>query len=429
MPNKTEDILNALKVVKEKLDAGYDKEGIEAIVREQLSLHDATRRSKTVGGVDGGVKFASLEKALEVPNAKSGLKELQNKSDDLYTMAVILGVRPNELKMYNEFQEMAKAMSSTGSGTGDEWVPTGYSAQLYEKVRLEMKVAALFDEIPMPTNPYIPPVLAGDVTAYLAAESTADEIATTATIAPSQVTTSNFTFTAKKIAARVRLSGESDEDSIVPMLPTLKNNIGIAIAAAMETAIINGDTAATHQDSDVTNAKDARKAWNGLRKLCAAGSKMDASTFNIDALRTIRKNMGVYGVDPRKLAWIVSISVFVQLLGLTEVITLDKYGPNATILQGELAKIDGIPIIVSEYVRQDLNATGVYDGTTTTKTELLCAYRNGYLLGNRRGFTLKQGEDIENDQKILVASIREDFEPVFDAATQYAVGEGYNIAS
>jgi len=51
--------------------------------------------------------------------------------------------------------------------------------------------------------------------------------------------------------------------------------------------------------------------------------------------------------------------------------TVDKYGQFATVLNGELGKIDGIPVIVSEKIRENLNASGVYDGTTTTKT-LLC---------------------------------------------------------
>jgi hypothetical protein len=70
------------------------------------------------------------------------------------------------------------------------------------------------------------------------------------------------------------------------------------------------------------------------------------------------------------LAWIASIASYYKMLGLTEVLTLQNYGPQATVLQGELGKFDSIPIIVSEYQRQDLNASGVYDGVTKTKTAL-----------------------------------------------------------
>jgi HK97 family phage major capsid protein len=419
------DMVETISAIKEKLAKGYNADELRPIIDEQIKLSQADRRSSAVGG---GEKFDSIEKAFFAPHATGTVKDFQEKSDDVYILSKYLGKSPKELKSFNELQEIAKSIN-TGAGYGAEWIPTGFSARLIEKVRLELKVAALFDEIPMPTNPYKPPVLSGDIVSYLVPESTSDQVVTTATIPPSQVTTANFQFTAAKIAARVRVSDEADEDSIIPMLPTLRNNIALAQAQAIETAIINGDTTATHQDSDVTDAKDARKAWKGLRKLAAAGSKTDSATFNVAALRTIRKKMGVYGVDPKKLAWIVSMSIYMQMLGFTEVLTMEKYGSNATIVQGELGKLDNIPIIVSEYVRQDLNATGVYDGSTTTKSEAICVNHRAYLRGNRRGMTLESGRDIENGQNILVASMREDFEAIFDASTQYAVGIGYNVTS
>jgi hypothetical protein len=68
-------------------------------------------------------------------------------------------------------------------------------------------------------------------------------------------------------------------------------------------------------------------------------------------LRGNRKKMGKYGVDPNELAHILSINEYIDLLSDTAVFTLEKYGPNATILTGELAKVDNVPVIVSEAVR------------------------------------------------------------------------------
>lgn len=418
----------SIAAIKDKVAKGIPKEEIESIVRDQLKLMETERRSAAVPETPTSKNIKSLEEVLHLNTKSDDIVAIQDKADEVYLMSKYLKTDARGLKSFNELQNLVKAISAGGATSGAEWIPTGFSARLWEKVRLETKVAALFEEIPMPTNPFKPPVLLGDMTAYLVPESTSDEVVTTATIPASTPTTGDFTLTAKRLAARVRVSDEATEDSLVPMMDILKNNIAKAVAYALETAIINGDTAGTHQDSDTTNAKDARKAWDGLRKLTPSGSKTDIATFNETTLRTIRKKMGVYGVNPGNLAWIVGLSGYIQLLGLTGVLTLEKYGPQATILTGELGKFDGAPVIVSEAIRQNLNASGVYDGATTTKTIVELVNRLAFVRGLRKGFTLQQGQDIENGQGILVAGVRVAFKNVY-ASTEAAVGLGYNLTT
>jgi len=239
------------------------------------------------------------------------------------------------------------------------------------------------------------------------------------------------TFDAIKLACRVLTSTELEEDSVVAILPLLRDKIVSALAEAQEDATINGDTAGTHMDADVTAATDTRKAWDGYRKLTLSGAKVDLATFNKTNLRAIRTAMGKYGVNPNNLAWVAGISVYNKMLGLDEVVTLDKYGPSATILTGELGKFDGIPIIVSEFVREDLNASGVQDGITTDKTVLPLVYRPALIYGDRRNITFKVSQELymETDQEVAIATQRLDFQPVQDATSETIVGLGYNIAT
>ena len=85
-----------------------------------------------------------------------------------------------------------------------------------------------------------------------------------------------MTLTAKKLGALTVFSEEVSEDSIIAIIPFLRNKLGNAIANSVERAILDGDVTATHQDFDVTAATDARKAWPGIRKDCIAG----ASTYD-----------------------------------------------------------------------------------------------------------------------------------------------------
>jgi HK97 family phage major capsid protein len=341
--------------------------------------------------------------------------------------------------MWKDFQsgssELKKAMAGASGSEGEDWIPTGFSADLIGLVRLELKVANLFRTITMPTNPYKFPVQLTDATGYLQSESVDDSAAKFKASTP---TTSNLTLTAVKLACRTLFSEELSEDSIVPILPFLKANVVTAIAIANEKAVINGDesgsTAGSHMDTNVTTVTDAQAAWDGLRHAAIAGSaEVDIATPALETIRSIRTKMGVYGVDPSKLVWVTGISGYIQMLSMKDsnsaqvLSTIDKYGPNATVLSGELAKFDGSPVIVSEYIYQNLGATGIYSASLT-KTILLCVYVPGHIMGDRRRVTVKTDQNIETDQQILVVTERKDFTNLYAVATHNIVGQGYNLA-
>lgn len=313
--------------------------------------------------------------------------------------------------------ELRKALDSGTAGSGAEWIPTGFSNQLVEKIRLQRKVAAIFPSINMPTNPYKVPVEAAGATGYLIPESTADDATR---IKASTPTTSNFTFTAKKLAGRVVYSDEISEDAIINILAFTRDSLAMAIAEAIETAIINGDDSGTHQDTNVTSAFDAQKAFKGLRYYAlnnGGTATKDAGGVNLSTmlLRSTRMLMGKHSVDPTKLYYIVSPNGYIQMLNLSELLTIDKYGPAATIMRGEAGKFDGGTLIVSEFMWDNLNASGKYDGVTTNKTSVVMVYAPAFWVGNRTGLAIATDRDIETDQMKLVAKTRIAFEDPYDA--------------
>ena len=352
------------------------------------------------------------------------LHDLHDMNDELLLVSKVTGKHPRECQLWNEYEDAArsfhqKALVSTTSSSGDEFVPTNFSAQVVDKVRLELKVAGLHDRIPMRSNPFTVPLEGSDATAVLASEASV-EATEAGRITASTPGTSNVTFTAKKLAVRSVFSEEINEDSIIDILDYVRNKIAQALANGIENATINGDTAGTHQDADVTDSTDVRKAWNGYRKLTAGSAKFDAGGDALDAadLRGARKAMGIYGVNPKDLAWVVGVNAFHQMLsetdanGFSDFRTLDKIGPQAQALTGMMGMFDGIPVIVSEYVRETLGASGVYDGTNVGRTAINLVNRSRFWYGDRRLVTLKTFEDIQTDQQVLVIKQRLDFQPV-----------------
>lgn len=321
-----------------------------------------------------------------------------------------------------------KALSTGGTGTGAEFVPTELASELINMMRIPETVPSLFLDIPMPSNPYKLPIEVGDPTWYLTAENTTD---TGARYTASNAGTGNVQLDAKKLACRIVASEELTEDSVIPIIDFIKFKIAASAVEALTESILDGDTAGTHQDNDVTAANDRRKSFDGLRKLslAIAALKVDLSTFTTSNLRSMVKALGTYGVDPVKLAWIVGVSGYHKMRDLAEVITKDKFGEQATIVKGKLTEFDGIPVIVSGKVRQDLNASGVRDGVTTTKTYLLLVCKERFLIGTKREITLKVKEDLDDSQYVS-GSIRKAFKSVqTPSASITTLAVGYNILS
>lgn len=386
----------------------------------------------------------SIEKMMGMASGDEEIRELHKRADECLIMGTMIageGASPsgiaeatNNLKSFHglnaELTEFKKALGTATAGEGSDWIPTDFSATLIDEVRLQLKVAALHRTIPMPTDPYTLPVKIGRSRAYKVSEATADN---PSEMRKSQLETSSQTLNAVTVGVATPFSYEIVEDSVLPIIPIVRADIVAALADGRENAVINGDTASSHQDTGLSLTADAQeKLWDGYRKLCPSATKIDFDTgteaFTTANFRNIRKGLGKYGVNPAGLAWVVSIEAYIRMLGLSEVITVDKYGPQATIMAGELGSFDGIPVIVSEFVRNDLNASGIYDGATVTETEVILVHRESYVIGDRRAITVETDRFPMTQQNVLVATERVHFKLV-RPSTDTCIGLGYNITS
>jgi len=262
------------------------------------------------------------------------------------------------------WETICRALDVDTSGEGGTWVPTGIGADLHAKVRASGKVAPLFARVDIPTNPWKWPVEGADATAYRVAEPTGDTESKFTASTPGTVAA---TFDAEIFGARVLFSRSLEADSALAILPFVQRKLVQSFVDAEEKAILDGDTDGTHIDSDIgASTTAAVTAWDGLRKRALAETTQATTATTVANLLAIRKSMGKWGVNPADLAYIVGVSGYLALLSDSNMLTVDKMGPNATILNGMVGAVGGVPVIVSEWVRETLNASGVYDGITTT---------------------------------------------------------------
>ena len=443
-----------LSDVKESVDEQTDKSVFDVVmkegskVREQWGYDDSISRAlyKPATSWDrnkGWVKKTSYEVDPILHDLNDALyltgmhKAIASQSDPSSAMTYSQAVKG--LDSYNLFKyelernaDLRKAMSSSG-GSGGEFIPTGLSSSLVDDVRLQLKVAALFPRITMPARmgDWELPVRGSRRDAYLVGENPADSGTKIGVATPPSA---KVTFAAKKHGLRMLFSYELDEDSAIAVMPLVREELVQALVDAEETAVVNGDTAGTHMDTSAIGATSPQKSWDGLRKNSGnhnGNACVDISTLSVANLRTIRKNMGRFGVNSSDLAWVCGISGFIQLLGLAEVLTVDKFGPAATIKNGQLANLDGAPIIISEFIKQDLNASGVFDNTTKTKTHILLANTRAFYTAEKpSGLQVETDRDIETQQNIAVATRRVSFAQVMTPGSgEETVGNGYNLLS
>ena len=174
---------------------------------------------------------------------------------------------------------------------------------------------------------------------------------------------------------------------------------------------------------------DARWAWDGLRKKALAQTTQATTATSVANLLAIRAAMGKWGVNPADLVYIVGVSAYHDLIADSNMLTVDKMGPQATILNGMVGSVGGVPVVVSEHVRENLNASGVHDAITATKTYNLCVNRREWAMGQRMALDVQIDDSLyrETFQRVAVAFMREDFQHIGSAAANDDTSIGYNV--
>jgi HK97 family phage major capsid protein len=328
----------------------------------------------------------------------------QQLHDDLYFLSELSprGIRANVIRRYLEWidapDHIRAALTSTTSGAASQWVPTILSADFYTLIQGQLAVAALFPEFEMVGGTVDVPTALTRTRPYLKTEGSA--VTEDSTLASGKVT-----FAAKTLGAFRDFTRELDEDSMLTILPLLRDALGGSIAYGIDLVMLDGDTTATHMDTDIEalGASDCRTAWIGLRKkaLTNTGANADLSTWNLDAFNAIPAAMGKYA-NPSELAIIVGNKVFWKHLPTTIDNSTNK---NSVFLPGTFGgsmgpvvngftgiRLMGAPIVYAPLLREDVDATGVNGASGNTYTYLVVVNVRAWRRGTRREVTVQYAD-------------------------------------
>jgi len=311
-----------------------------------------------------------------------------------------------------------KAISDT-AGSGAEWIPDTWSNQLYEEYYTPAGIDALFPVVDVP-GPIVIPGISDTIRPYIKGKVSQDDPSKYIASTP---TTSNTTIDPVGLAARVLLDDAATEDSIIPLLPEIQRRLARAIRDAYEDAMINGDTAATHQDaiaswnirsrwgaSGLGGSADHRRAFLGLRALAYDRTLTVDQSAGQTVAKVMEELLGGLGERGNMNAVILTSPevFFKKMLTDSNVLTVDKLGQNATLLNGQLAAISGVPVVMTRWLSSDLATTGLYTATGAYSGVLAVA-REEFAHYQRRASMVEVDKDITVGAYNLVATLRRTF--------------------
>jgi hypothetical protein len=300
-----------------------------------------------------------------------------------------------------------KALSTT-AGVGGDFLPSPLSSRFIDYVRDRNFLRQMFTVTPMSskTKDY-PKILGTSKVYYQPTEGGASQ--------ETGLTTGTIQLTAKKFMSKLVLTEDVIEDASFDMKSIGKNHLSLTLAEAEEEAMIAGNpdhTPTTATEASATETtwfnKDHRLIFYGLLELSSdvagsiendtrAANRVNAAGADMTAsiARQAFYNMGKFGRVYKNLVLILNPWSINQLLDDTKLVTIDKYGPKATIRTGEIGKLYGkVSCINSSF------CTNQYGVIT---------HVGNPLIGDRRLVKIKSDMDISNDTMFFVITSRLDF--------------------
>ncbi len=408
----------AEKLVKElesRLEAAENQD--KDITEILSSLRDETKRNseelqKLFDSRENKMHFAE-----EGKDARYGHLTAAEKDGLLYASWV--HQKPvHELKSFEKFVTKS-GMEHWDSSVVGQW-ETEYSTRIMEAMRESLVLEPLFTVIPMNTPTMYMPINpeAGDAewiheNAYRSTqtlESEAGDATDTSTGSAQTHQLEEQVLTARKLATREYIGYEEEEDSIVALAPVINDAIARRMARAADRAYLRGAGVLTNSpsydpitglvnrggsttDVGVSNTANSANSWR--------------DNFTEDDIVDLRRNLGIYGLDPENLVLLTSHDLYYEIMKLPNFKTVDVLADRATIVTGQVGSLFGIRVVVS----QQFDNGNITSDTVGTVLGVLARPQN-FVVGQHRGLTTETDRDIINQKRVIVSSRRLAFQDI-----------------
>ena len=372
-------------------------EELRTDLTEKKAEIEAIRASKRVFGQDN-------------PDWKKAYEEDIN---DAWTLGLATG-KGWDTKLGQSTLEKVNAHSGVGVSSAD--FEQTVSTNVERDIQLQLVLAPLFREIPMSSATQIIPILPdAGYAEFLSAQAITGtsphgnlaQRGDTYGTPWGGVDLTERTLSTKKLVSQSYLGNETEEDAIMPILPLIRESIVRSHARAVENAMLLGNNA-----DGAFGTSGA--SFDGLWHLAEADSDVTqtSTAFASDSvtaaeLLALRKNMGKYGINPSDIVYIVSSTVYYNLLEDAEFQDVNLVGNMATKLNGEIGSVFGSKVIVCDE----------FPAAAVNMPAAIAVYAQNYVVPRLRGMTIESDYEVALQRRVLVASQRIGFTDMIDGAT------------
>lgn len=354
--------------------------------------------------------------------------------------------RAGKFELTNAYQRAIRAMDTAESGFGSQLVGAQYVHELWDAPRKLGRIFPLIDSFEMtdPTS-YLPVEV--DIPEMLfVAENTANNSSEYTTV---KTGSQRVQVDAKKFVIHQMWSGEMEEDAIIPFIPFLRRQAALSVAHYSDSLVLNGDN--TNAGTGNINLDDADPAdtkhylaFDGIRhgalvdntanKVDVAGALTLAHLNNLRALMVDTTRLVDWGhpTDSDDLVFVSDPFTADKVAMFDEYLTVDKYGPQATVFNGEAGRILGhrhINSIAMPLTEADGKSSTT--GSNNVKGQVAAFNRRGFKVGWRRRVMVETERLPARDQTRIVYSLRLGFgrfTPTGAASGIEAVAVDYDIS-
>ena len=302
----------------------------------------------------------------------------------------------------------------TYTGAGSLGIDSSVETSFTEAVRLEQRVAGLFRELAVGSSATVLPVAPDTGLATFGANGvTGTDNTLTNSIAggTDAYATSQVILRAYRLIAGTFLSNDTDEATLVAMLPMISSALARSHARAMDSMCLVGAGAASVREGLV--GKDGTDTVTGAYGVAPTGdidtatalaqTSIDASSaqeITANGLLAMRQDMGKFGMNASDVAYILPVDGYLQLIDGPGFTDITEVGSDlASKVTGMIGTIYGSPVIASDILASNLNAG---DAQTTTAA---CAVNvNNYLIPRLKGVGIESEYSVAQQRTALVAS-------------------------
>lgn len=394
-------------------------------VEMKSMVEDLVKEATKAVEEDNAAKIAELQKALaekEAEVAEIARAQRENKmsysergasrdgltteeKDNLVLLSKLLradrGQKLEDTKMFKQIREKS-GMEHWDAGVQTAWEEE-FSTRVHNEMREELVVERIFQSMPMNTPtmymPVNPEAGYGEWIAEAAYRSSvlgSDGAAANSStgLAVDHELNENI-LVAHKLATKEFIGYEEEEDSIVPLLPIIRDAIARRMARSADLAILRGDAGSVAPFAGLTGL------GSGVTDVTFSAATLDVTDVTDAHFITARKNLGIHGLNPNELVWIVSHELYYHMMGFTVFKTMDQIGDRATIVTGQVGAIYGTPVVVS----QQFDNTNIVTPAAGAAFAVLVRPSN-FVKGELRTMRTEQWLDVPNQKRGLVATRR-----------------------